>query len=226
MHIITKRLLQLKDENYRIFSLKLIPDTNKEIIGVRTPLIKNLIKEYKYNQELIDDFLFEEHKFHEEFMIHGQLLSLEKNIDVLLRKLTLFSTQIDNWAVCDTTVSALKLLKKHPKKTLDIVKEFINSTKPYVVRLGIVILLCYFLDENFSEEILKLVKDVNSNHYYVNMAIAWFYSVALVKQYDLAIKILQEKTLPKFIQNKSIQKAVESFRIANDKKSYLKTLKV
>ena len=110
--------------------------------------------------------------------------------------------------------------------TLEIVKEFIISNKPYVVRLGIVILINYFLDDNFNKNILEMITKINSNNYYVNMAIAWFYSVALVKQYHSTIQIIENKTLPKFIQNKTIQKAIESYRISSEIKSYLRTLKV
>ena len=226
MHFFTNKLLSLVEEDYKIFSKKLIPDTDKEIIGVRTPLIKSLIKEYKHNKELFFDFLTQKHTFHEEFLLHGLILSTEKDINVLLEKLNVFSTQIDNWAVCDSTVAGLKLIKKYPTQTLELVKKFVKSNKPYVVRLGIVILLYYFLDKNFNREILEIVASVNSNNYYVNMAIAWFYSVALVKQYNFTIPIIQNKTLPKFVQNKTIQKAIESFRIPKETKSYLKTLKV
>ena len=225
MHLFTKRLLSLKDKKYCEFSKKLIPDTEKEIIGVRTPLIKKIIKENN-DFALISNFFQEKHVFHEEFLLHGLLISTIKDVNQSLNLLSEFVNHIDNWAVCDSTVSALKILKKHPKKALDFAKKCILSPKPYVVRFGIVILLDYFLDDNFSNEIISLVKNINSENYYVNMAIAWFFSVALVKQYDSTISIILEKNLPKFVHNKSIQKAIESFRIDKDKKEYLRKLKV
>lgn len=225
MHLFTKKLLSLKDEKYCEFSKKLIPDTKKEIIGVRAPLIKKIIKENN-DFMLVSNFFQEKHVFHEEFLLHGLLIATIKDVNQTLNLLSDFVNHIDNWAVCDSTVSALKIFKKYPKQALDFAKKCILSPKPYVVRFGIVILLDYFLDDNFSNEIITLVKKINSENYYVNMAIAWFFSVALVKQYDSTISIILEKNLPKFVHNKSIQKAVESFRIEKDKKDYLRKLKV
>lgn len=225
MHLFTKQLLSLKDEKYCEFSKKLIPDTKKEIIGVRAPLIKKIIKENN-DFTLISNFFQEKHVFHEEFLLHGLLIATIKDVNQALSLLSEFVNQIDNWAVCDSTVSALKIFKKYPKQALDFAKKSILSPNPYVVRFGVVILLDYFLDDNFSNEIITLVKNISSEHYYVNMAIAWFFSVALVKQYDTALSVILEKNLPKFVNNKSIQKAIESFRIDKDKKEYLRKLKV
>lgn len=225
MHLFTKQLLSLKDEKYCEFSKKLVPDTKKEIIGVRAPLIKRLIKENN-DFTLISNFFQEKHVFHEEFLLHGLLIATIKDVNQALSLLSEFVNQIDNWAVCDSTVSALKIFKKYPKQALDFAKKSILSPNPYVVRFGVVILLDYFLDDNFSNEIITLVKNISSEHYYVNMAIAWFFSVALVKQYDTALSVILEKNLPKFVNNKSIQKAIESFRIDKDKKEYLRKLKV
>lgn len=226
MNFLTQKLFEIKDEKYRIFSKKLIPDTKKEIIGVRSPLIKNIISKYKSNQELCENFLSEKHIYHEEFLLHGLIISTKKDIDQVFNLLNEFVFQIDNWAVCDCTVSALKIINKHPKLAIEQVKRYLKSDRPYVVRFGIVVLLTYFLDKNFSDEILSLIKSIKSENYYVNMAIAWFYSVALVKKYQHTIGIIESKTLDKFVHNKSIQKTIESFRISNDKKIYLKTLKI
>ena len=214
------------DQEYRIFSKKLIPDTNLKIIGVRTPVIKKIASEYKNSTEKIYNFFNEKHIYFEESLLHGFLLQTIKDKQDFFFYLSKFITQIDNWATCDQTVSALKNLNKFPKDSIKLVKECLKNKKPYVVRFGIVVMLNYFLSDNYSKDILHLALSVFSNDYYVNMALAWFYSVALVKQYDDTIRILQDKSLPKFVQNKTIQKANESFRISNDIKKYLKTLKI
>ena len=214
------------DQEYRIFSKKLIPDTNLKIIGVRTPVIKKIASEYKNSTEKIYNFFNEKHIYFEESLLHGFLLQTIKDKQDFFFYLSKFIPQIDNWATCDQTVSALKNLNKFPKDSIKLVKECLKNKKPYVVRFGIVVMLNYFLSDNYSKDILHLALSVFSNDYYVNMALAWFYSVALVKQYDDTIRILQDKSLPKFVQNKTIQKANESFRISNDIKKYLKTLKI
>jgi len=225
MHLFTKKLLSLKDEKYREFSEKLIPDTKKEIIGVRAPLLKGLVKECE-NPLIIKEFFQETHLYHEEFLLHGLLIGTIKEINETLLLINDFVNQIDNWAVCDSTVSALKIFKKHPNQAFDFAKKCISSSHPYVIRFGIVTLLDYFLDENFSKEVISLVENLTFEHYYVNMAIAWFFSVALVKQYESTINTIVEKRLAKFVHNKSIQKAIESFRISKEKKDYLRKLKV
>ncbi len=227
MRTITQKFFKFAEEDYKKFSKKLIPDTKLTILGVRTPIIKSLAREYnKNNLAEISNFLNDKHTYYEEWLLHGFLLSYEKDIDNLFVKLNNFIPFIDNWAICDYSVMAMKLFRKYPEKTFEKVKEFLYSNSPYTIRFGIVILLSYFLDENFSDKILELIKTISSEHYYVNTALAWFYSVALVKQFDKTIKIIEEKNLPKFVHNKSIQKAIESFRISDKNKHYLKTLKI
>lgn len=215
------------DLKFKDFSKKLIPDTKAKILGVRTPEIKKFAKEFYINSpEKVLTFFNEKHCYFEEFLLHGFLLSNIKDIDQLLLQLNLFVPTIDNWAVCDQTVSALKLLKKHPQKTYSSVKKWLKSDRPYVVRFGIVVLLNYFLDNNFNDTIYTDLSNIKSSHYYVNMAIAWFYSIALIKQYSSAINIIQSKTLPTFVQNKAIQKACESFRITEEIKHQIKNYKI
>ncbi len=224
---ITNKLFELSEKEYKIFSEKLIPDTKLEILGVRTPLIKKYAKYLcKDTPHLVNDFLCAKHQYYEEWLLHGFLLSYEKDIDALILQLNNFLPYIDNWAICDCSVMALKIFKKNPIKTLDFIKNCIKSNKPYIVRFGIVALLSYFLDTNFSNEILLLINDIKSEHYYVNMALAWFYSIAIIKQYKSILPLIKSQSLPKFVHNKAIQKATESFRVPFDTKQYLKTLKI
>jgi 3-methyladenine DNA glycosylase AlkD len=120
----------------------------------------------------------------------------------------------------------LKIFKKHKSLVFKYVKNLLKSDNPYAVRFAIVTMLAYFLGEDFNDEVLDLAKGACCNNYYVNMAIAWLYSVALVKNYNQTIKYIENKNLPKFVHNKSIQKAKESYRITADIKNYLNSLKI
>lgn len=226
MSAITKELLNAVDDAYKTFSKKLIPDTNLEILGVRVPKIKAIAKKFT-NTNDAKEFLSCDHKYYEEWFLHGLLLSsLKCDIDVIFNCLDKFLPHVDNWAICDSVAAALKIFNKHSDKVLNKIKEWILSPNPYTVRFAIVILLDYFLGDKFDEKIFDIVINAACEHYYINMAIAWFISVALIKQYDSAVKILIDKRLPKFVHNKSIQKASESFRIDAATKSYLKSLKI
>ena len=226
MEVIRKILFEYQDLKYRDFNSKLIPNIDKDkIIGVRMPILRKIAKDI-YNDEYIDEFLCElPHKYHEENILHGIVLTLKyKDIDILLDKLDLFLPYIDNWAVTD--VISPKLFKKYPDKVYDRIKIWVSSSDEYTIRFGIVSLLQVYLDDNFKLEILELISKIDSDYFYVKMAIAWFYSFALVKQYDDTIKYFEDKKLDLWIHNKSIQKALESYRINDDRKEYLKSLKI
>ena len=226
MEIILNKLYEYRDLKYRDFTSKLIPNIDKDkIIGVRTPDIRNMAKEIK-DYDYIDKFLLElPHKYQEENILHGVLLSIKyKDIDILLSKLDKFLIYVDNWAITD--IISPKIFKKYPDKVYKKIEEWINSNYEYMIRFGIVSLLQFYLDDNFRLEELDLVKNIDSDYFYVKMAIAWFYSFSLIKQYDVTIKYFEDRKLDKWIHNKSIQKAVESYRISDDKKEYLRSLKI
>ena len=226
MDVIVNKLFDNQDLFYKDFNAKLIPNIDKDkIIGVRVPIIRKIAKDI-INCNYIDEFLNQlPHKYHEENILHGIILSLKYNdIDILLEKLDKFLVYVDNWAITD--VISPKLFKKYPDKVYNKIKKWINSSDEYTIRFGVVSLLQFYLDDNFRLEELDLVKNINSDYFYVNMAIAWFYSFALIKQYDDTIKYFENKKLDKWIHNKSIQKAIESYRISDDKKDYLRTLKI
>lgn len=225
MEIITNKLLSMQDIKYRDFNAKLIPNIDVDrIIGVRMPDIRALAKEIK-DEEYIDSFLDElPHKYQEENILHGIILSYYKDIDLLLKKLDIFLTYADNWAVTD--IISPKVFKKYPDKVYEYILKWINSNEEYKIRFGIVSLLQFYLDDNFNKKILMDVKKIKYDSYYVKMAISWFYSFALIKQYDDTVKLFESKKLDKWIHNKSIQKAIESYRISDEKKNYLRSLKI
>ena len=224
MNPIKAKLLELQDLKLRKTSLKTIPSIDEsKIIGVSIPNIRKLAKEVK-NEPYVLNFLNDlPHDTLEENILHGILLPIiYTDINELLKSLDTFLPHVDNWAITDTIHP--KLFLKHPEIVYEKIKEWLKSPYEYVVRFAIVSLLQFYLDDNFREEELELLVTINKT-YYINMAVAWFYSFALIKQYDKAIKYIEKKRLDPWIHNKTIQKCLESYRISNDKKNYLRSLK-
>ena len=222
---IVKILFKNQDLKYRDFHSSLVPNVEKErFIGVRTPVLRKLAKEMVKDGSYKDFIKELPHYYYEENTLHSCILSLLKDLDELINELDNFLPYIDNWATCD--LLRPKAFEKDQKRILDKVKEWINTKDVYSIRFGIVTLLSFYLDEFFCKEINEIVLKIKSDDYYVNMAIAWYFSYALIKQYDMTIDIFKMYKLDKWVHNKSIQKAIESFRINDDKKSYLRSLKV
>ena len=224
MKKITEELFLLQDEIYREFNSKLIPTVKKEnIIGIRIPVLRNYEKEIR-NTKKAEEFLKTlPHKYTEEYNLHALLLENIKNYDELIKALNEFLPFVDNWATCD--IMSIKFFKKHldilPKQ-LDI---WLNSTHTYTIRFAIKMYMTYYLDEHFDVSFMQKIAEIRSDEYYVNMMIAWYFATALAKQYDVTIKFLETEKLDKWVHNKTIQKAVESFRITPQQKEYLRTLK-
>ena len=215
----------MRDEKFRDFTSKLIPNIDKElIIGVRVPDIRRLAK--SLSEEERKKFISGlPHKYHEENMLHGVMLQLIKNdIGEVITETEKFLPYIDNWAVCD--ISQSKLLERYPDVVFGKVSEWAKSEKTYTVRFAIDVLLQFFLDENFTPEVFALAKSIVSDEYYVNMALAWFWSFALIKRYEETLPIIESERLPEFVHNKAIQKARESYRISDERKQYLNTFKI
>lgn len=223
---ITDKLMELKDDGYKEFHGGLIPGVDSDtILGVRVPVLRKFAKELKKNKaDVVDAFLGElPHKYYDEYLLHGMLISEMKDYDMCLEALERFLPYINNWAVCDTL--SPKVFSKHKASLMNKIKEWSKSKETYTCRFGIEMLMRYFLDEDFDEAYLKIPASVKSEEYYVNMMIAWFFATALAKQWDSTIPLLESGKLGKWVHNKTIQKARESYRITEKQKQYLKTLK-
>lgn len=219
---ILNELFSMGEEKNRDFNAKLIPTVKKEkIIGVRIPNIRNFAKKLKDYNEFLNDL---PHNYYEENNLHAFLIEKEKSFDNCIFYLNLFLPYVDNWATCDCMKP--KVLKKEPEKMLKQIKIWLKSNHTYTVRYAINLLMSFYLDGNFKAEYLTLVKKVESNEYYINMMRAWYFATALAKQYEKTLPIIENKTLDKWTHNKAIQKAVESRRINQETKEYLKTLKI
>lgn len=221
---IRNELLNMQDISYKNFHQKLMPTVNPDaVIGVRTPLLKKYVKEIKNldTTEFLNDL---PHKYYEENNLHAFLIAEIKDFNECIYKLDIFLPYIDNWATCDSLKP--KCFKKNRDKLLIKINEWIKSDKTYTVRFAINMLMTHFLDEDFKEEYLKMVASVKSEEYYINMCIAWYFATALAKQYDSTFPYIEKKVLSDWVHNKSIQKAVESYRISDSQKQILKSLKV
>lgn len=227
MDKILKDLFSFQDIEYKDFTSKLIPTVDKDlIIGVRTPDLRNYAKKlFKEDEKRTFEFLNNlPHKYYEENNLHGCLIEQIKDFDLAMEYTEKFIPFIDNWATCD--LFSPKVFKKYPNETYSYILDWIEDEKIYVIRYGIGLLLSNYLDENFKEEHLGMVSNVRSKEYYVNMMIAWYFATALAKQQKYAIKYIENKKLDDWTHNKAIQKAIESRRITEEEKSYLRSLKV
>lgn len=222
---IRRRLYELQDIPYRDFQAKLIPNISRDsMIGIRTPELRKLAKELRKDTD-IGTFLEDlPHIFFDENQLHAFLISEIKDYEECLNQIRKFLPHIDNWATCDQL--SPKVFKKYKAELLSPIREWIRSDRTYTVRFAIGMLMQHYLDDDFDPEYLQMVSEVRSEEYYINMMIAWYFATALAKQYDAALPYIEQKKLEAWTHNKTIRKAVESYRITPEQKIYLKGLKI
>lgn len=222
---IQKELFSLQDLEYKNFQSKLIPTISPDtIIGIRTPVLRKFAKNFAKTPEAEEFIKTLPHQYYDENNLHGFLIESVKDFDKAIKLLDEFLPYIDNWATCD--LISPKIFAKHTDALLNKINVWIKSDKVYTVRYGIGMLMKYFLDEKFDESYLETVAKIRSEEYYINMMIAWYLATALAKQYDSAVRFIEENKLSIWVHNKAIQKAVESYRISEEHKLYLKSLKI
>lgn len=220
-----KRLFSLKDEGYAQFHRKLIPTVDPEtVIGVRTPELRKLAKQI-YRSGNAYEFLAElPHRYFEENQLHSFIICEIKDFDSCLEETEKFLPYVDNWATCDQL--SPKVFGKNADRLLPHIEQWIHSDSTYTIRFGIGMLMTHFLDDRFDMKLVKMLEAIRSDEYYVNMMLAWYFATALAKQYEQILPTLTEHRLDKWVHNKTIQKAVESYRITDEQKAYLKTLRI
>ena len=222
---IEKRLLQLSEPGYRDFIAKLLPTVPPEsILGVRMPEIRKLSKSISADPDIKIFLSSLPHRYYEENCLHACLINDMKDLGETFSALDAFLSHVDNWAVCDCL--SPRAFKKHPQELWDAIPAYLSSEKTYTIRFGIEMLMSFFLDGDFRPECLERVALVRSEEYYVRMMQAWFFATALAKQYDSALPFIEGRRLEKWTHNKAIQKSIESYRITDAQKKYLRTLKV
>ena len=214
----------MQDSKYRDFQAKLIPSADPDsVIGVRTPGLRKYAKTLVKNDD-IDGFLRDlPHRYFDESQLHAFIISGMKDYERCIDEVCRFLPFVDNWATCDQM--SPKIFKKHKEELLVHIREWIKDDKTYTVRFGIGMLMEHFLDDDFKPEYPKMVADVRSEEYYVNMMRAWYFATALAKQYDSVISYIEQRKLDEWTHKKTIQKSVESYRITEEQKVYLKSLR-
>lgn len=221
---IQKRLLELSDEKNADFSAKLTPGIDREkFLGVRIPASRKLAKEIIKENEHKDFLNSLPHKYYDENILHSILISEIKDYDECIKYIDDFLPYVDNWAVCDTM--SPKTFKNEHERLMNDILRWVDSDQTYTIRFGLKILMAHFLDNDFKKEYLEIPAKIKSNEYYINMMIAWFFATALAKQWDSTIVYIENGVLDKWVHNKAIQKARESYRITIEQKEYLKSLK-
>lgn len=221
---IREELFRLQDEKYRDFQSGLIPSVPVDtVIGVRTPELRRyarLLLKREYITVFLNDL---PHGYFEENQLHSFIISEIKDYGQCMEQVVRFLPYVDNWATCDQL--SPKVFGKHRSELLEKIRVWICSDETYTIRFGLGMLMRHFLDDSFDPAYLDMAAGVRSEEYYVNMMTAWFFATALAKQYDAAVPYIEEHRLDKWTHNKTIQKAVESYRITPEQKEYLRSLK-
>jgi 3-methyladenine DNA glycosylase AlkD len=221
---IVSLLYENHDQAYKDFQGNLIPTISDEtMIGVRTPVLRKLAKQIR-KDPCCEEFLRDlPHKYFEENQLHGFIISEIRDFDKCIEEVELFLPYIDNWATCDQTSPVV--FKKARKQLLPYIMKWLDSDHTFTVRFAIGMLMKHFLDEDFDRKYLETVAGIQSEEYYINLEISWYLATALAKQWEYAIPYIESRTLSKAVQNKTIQKACESYRITDEQKKYLTGLK-
>lgn len=219
---IKQDLLKMQDEKYKNFHSGLCPGVNN-IIGIRIPVLRDYAKKIKGQVDISSI----SNDYYEEVMLKGMLIGLEKKLD--FEKISNFIPLINNWAVCDTFCAGLKQIKNNKEKMWDFIQNYINSKKEFEVRFAVVTILDFYIDEQYIDRVLELLKTVKHEGYYAKMAVAWAYSFCFIKFFEKTkneFESFDKNNIDKFIYNKSIQKSIESYRLTNEQKNILKSMKI
>lgn len=223
---IKQELFELSDKKYQSFHSSLCPGT-ENIIGVRVPILRNYAKELCKERDWKQIIKEIDNEYYEEIMLQGMLIGQAKkeDIDIILKYIENYIPKIDNWAICDIFCAGLKIAKKYKNKMWNFIQKYLKSDKEFEIRFAIVMILDYYIEEDHMKEIFKIFDEIKHEGYYVRMAIAWAISICLIKFYNETIEFLQVSKLDDWTYNKAIQKAIESYRISEDKKNILRNMK-
>lgn len=216
--------MENQDKKYGDFQRKLAPNISGDtIIGVRVPVLRKLAKEITGEDR--EDFLNSlPHRYYEENILHSIILSEIKDYEEAVKAVDAFLPFVDNWAVCDTLKP--KAFGKNRNLMIGDIRRWLADNRVYHRRFGLLMLMTHFLDKDFDPEYLEMAAQVKNDDYYISMMIAWYFATALAKVYPEAVVYIEERRLDRKTHNRAIQKAVESFRVGDEEKAYLKTLKI
>ncbi len=223
---IKKKIFELSDEKYKEFHSRLCPKTNN-IIGVKVPILRNYAKELFIKKDWKETIEEIDEEYYEEKMLKGMLIGMAKKeeINIILKYVQNYVPSIDNWAICDVFCAGLKITKKNKQEVWNFIQKYFKSDKEFEIRFGIVMILDFYIEPEYLQRNFKIFNNIKNDRYYAKMAVAWAISVCLIKYYDETVEYLQSSNLEKWVYNKAIQKAIESYRITNKQKEYLRKIK-
>ena len=225
---IEKELLKLSDEKYREFHRRIINDDSVKLIGIRTPIMRDYAKKLSKENDLDYYIKIIPENYYEELMIKGMLIGLNKKLTVeeLKEYIDYFVPKVTNWALCDTFVSSLKITKKYKKEMWNVIKKYLKSKKEFDVRFALVMILNYYIDDDYIDEIYKIINNVKLEYYYVKMANAWLISYCFINYYDKTVDFYKTNCkIDVWTYNKGIQKSLESYRLTTKQKEELKKIR-
>ena len=223
---IKQKLFELSDKKYQDFHSSLCPGI-ENIIGVRVPILRNYAKEIFIENDWKQIIKEIDNEYYEEIMLQGMLIGQAKkeDINIILKYIEDYVPKIDNWAICDVFCAGLKITKKYKKQMWEFIQKYLKSNQEFEIRFAVVIILDYYIEEEYIKETFKIFEEIKHKGYYVKMAIAWAISICLIKLYDETVAFLKVSKLDYWTYNKAIQKAIESYRISNDRKEILRSMK-
>ncbi len=218
---LNKIILENIDEKYASFHSSLVPNT--KIKGVTVPKLRKIAKNFAKYDDFLDNITL--NNFESISVACYYIGYTTKDIENLKNRLNFILPYIDNWAICDTFVSSLKIIKKFKNEFLSVILKYLDSDSDFTVRFAIVCLLSYYIDENYIDDLFNRLIVLQNKNYYIDMAIAWFVSVSFIKCKEKTIKLLKSKKINKEVKNKSISKICDSFRVSKEDKEFVKTLR-
>ena len=224
MDEIREKILELADEKYKEFHSGLCPNTNN-IVGVRVPVLRNYAKELT-KKDFREYLKNAKDEYYEEVMLQGMVIGLAKmELEERLEYITNFVPKIDNWAVCDVSCAGFKFAKKYQSEVWEFLKPYLESDKEFEIRFGVVMLLDFYITEEYIDKVLEILNKIQHEGYYVKMAVAWAISICYIKFPIETMKLLQENKLDDFTYNKALQKIIESYRVSEEEKKTIKAMK-
>ena len=225
MNNLKDELFKFADEEYKKFQSSLCPNIN-DIIGVRLPKLREIAKEVAKENPI--RFLEQyECEFYEEKMIYGLVIGyMKEDFKTRLKFLDKFVPIIDNWAICDSCCATYKFANQNLKEMFKYIQKYVKSKNEFEIRFSCIMLMDYYLIDEYIDNIFEIFNNIKSDKYYVQMAIAWAISVAFVKYEEKTRKFLENNSLDKFTYNKALQKIIESNRVSKDVKDDIRKIKI
>lgn len=221
---IREQLFELAEPEYQAFSSKLLPGT-ENILGVRVPYLRKMAKQIakgEWRSYLADA----SNDYYEEIMLQGMVIGYANaSMSEILQQIEHFIPKIDNWAVCDSFCNGLKITKKYPTEMWNFLQSYLKDSREFYIRFGVVMLLIYYISEEYVDEALQTMDSIKSDAYYVKMGVAWAISMYFVKLPDKTMSYLKNNNLDDFTYNKTLQKITESLKVDKETKNLIRAMK-